>query len=56
MLILDALGHDIHVEIAAHLDDRVDQRRVVGVGYRVADEGFVNFQRADRELLKGTQR
>jgi hypothetical protein len=36
----------------AHLDDGAHDGGVVGVGGRVAHEGLVDLERADRELLQ----
>src|SRR5579862_2165482 len=53
---LDTLGHHLHAEAMAHVDDGSYQygiRRVVG---RIAYERLIDLQSADRELLQRRQR
>ena len=54
--VLDAFSDNVHIEVPAHLNDRVDDRRVVRVRDNVPDERLVDLERADRELLQCTQR
>src|SRR3984885_10700738 len=53
---LDSLGDDLEIEALAHVDDGADDGRVVRVHGDVANEGLIDFQSADRELLQGRQR
>ena len=53
LLVLDAFRDHLELEAVRHVDDRVDDRRVVAVDRDVADERAVDLQRADRKLLEG---
>ena len=53
---LDALGAGDEVEAAAELDDHVDHRAVEGVAPEPRDEGAVDLDRLDRELLEVQER
>jgi hypothetical protein len=46
------LGNDPEVEGAAHGDDGGGDRRVVGVGGDITDEGTVDLERVHREVLE----
>ena len=51
-----ALRHDFHAQAPSHVDDRAHDGRLIGIRGGVPDEGLVDLERADRELLQGTQR
>src|SRR5580658_10041483 len=53
---LDALGDDFHPEAASHLDDGAHDGGIAGIVGRIAHEGLVDLQGADRKLLQGRQR
>ena len=55
ILIFDTFCYYIHVQIAAHLNNRIDNRGVIGVSRNIPDKGPVDFKCADRELLKRTK-
>ena len=48
---LDALGNDGHAERLAHADDRLRDGLVLGIDRQVANEGAVDLDGVDRELL-----
>src|SRR5256886_14754787 len=52
---LDALGDHFHAETAPHLDDGAHDGGVAGIVGRVAHEGLVDLERADRELLQRSE-
>jgi serine/threonine-protein kinase len=56
LLRLDALGDHVEAEVLAHLDDRAHECRVLARDVRVAHEGLVDLERADRELLQRRER
>ena len=51
LFIFYAFSNDIHVQVAAHLDDSANQCRVIGAVRHVADKRLVDLQSADRKLL-----
>ena len=56
ILFFDTFCYYIHVQVAAHLNNRIDNRGVIGVSRDIPDKRLVDFECADRELLKRTQR
>ena len=39
-----ALGYDVELQVAAHLDHGANERRIVRRSHRVGDEALVDFQ------------
>src|SRR5215212_835775 len=50
--VLDALGHHAEAEVAAEVDRRADDRRVAAVRGHADDEGLVDLDLVDRQLLE----
>ena len=56
VLVLDPLGHDLHAEVVAELDDRAHDHRVVAVLGQARDEGAVDLELGDRHPLELVER
>ena len=52
----DAFGNDVQVQPLAHVNDRADNRCIVGVDREVLDERFVDLECVDRKLLQRAER
>ena len=53
---LDALGHDLQVEVVAEADDGAHDGGILGVHREVVDEGAVDLERVEREALEVVER
>src|SRR6185369_10159810 len=56
LLGFDAFRDDLELEAMRHLDDRIDDCRVIAIDRDVADERAIDLQRADRKLLQRRKR
>ena len=49
---LDAFGDQLQAELVAEGNGRGTDRRVVGIAFQILDEGTIEFQALDRQMLE----